>query len=167
MYPFCKKIRQPFSVTCTHRLGRPPIYQRLSSFPLQPAHSFTPVTLASLWQRRDASDCSILAACLPQWWRNLPTAPPQPWGSSTAIGARESERVREGGREGESVPLNSSAVTTPNRPGKESAPLTSPTRSAAWRNISSVLHEKSSRDLVWRWLSLLPPYKLAAAAFLH
>lgn len=39
---------------------------------------------------------------------------------------RESGREKEGGRE--SVPLRSSAVTTPARPGKESAPLTSPRR---------------------------------------
>ncbi|CAB1431157.1 unnamed protein product [Pleuronectes platessa] len=46
-----------------------------------------------------------------------------------------------GGRKGvreESVPLRSSAVTTPALPGEESAPLTSPRRSAAPRYISSV-----------------------------
>ena len=54
----------------THSLGIPAIYERLSSFPLQSAHSVTPVTLARLWQSRDlppSSDCSILAARLPQW----------------------------------------------------------------------------------------------------
>lgn len=123
------------TLTCTHRLGMPPICERLSSFPLQPAHSVTPVTLACLWQSRD----------FPLVWLQhpgctLPTMVEKPsYCTSTAWGQQlccRSKGSKEGGRE--SVPLHSSAVTTPARPGKESAPLTSPRRSAAPRYMSSV-----------------------------
>lgn len=112
----------------THSLGIPAIYERLSSFPLQSAHSVTPVTLARLWQSRDlppSSDCSILAARLPQWERNLPTAPLQPGGSSSATGAREAEREGEERREGvSSTPLLCCDHTSPARERVSSSHIT-------------------------------------------
>lgn len=92
----CKKTRQTLSITCTCTLGIPLIYERLSSFPLQPAHSVTPVTLACLWQSGD----------LPLLWLQHPgstlaTVVEKPsYCTSTARGQQLRYRSkREGGKE--------------------------------------------------------------------
>lgn len=151
----------------THSLGIPAIYERLSSFPLQSAHSVTPVTLARLWQSRDLP-LRLTAASWQHACHNsretflLHLYSP---GAAALLQEHERQRGRERSEGRESVPLGSSAVTTPARPGKESAPLTSPRRSAAPRYISSVFTQCTRGEGRWIFgaelVAPLPQHKVA------
>lgn len=128
------------STTCSHRLGIPPIYVRLPSFPLQPAHSVTPVTFAYLWQSR----------ALPHLTAASTMVETPSYCTSTARGqllCYRSMGGRQGGREPD-----------PAQPRQESAPLTSPRRCPALHYIFSVFTEQitgggagSSGKMVLTW----------------
>lgn len=101
----------------------PPICERLSSFPLQPAHSVTPVTLACLWQSRDFPPRLTAAS----WLHAHTTKVEKPsYCTSTARGQQlcyRSKRSRE--REGvSSTPLLCCDHTSPARRRVSSSHIT-------------------------------------------
>lgn len=150
----CKKTRQTLSITCTCTLGIPLIYERLSSFPLQPAHSVTPVTLACLWQSRD----------LPLLWLQHPgstlaTVVEKPsYCTSTARGQQLCYRSRreggkEWGREGRKQFL-SALLLWPHQPDKKKSQLLSHhpggllLHATSPQSLFNVSEERDSGDLV-------------------
>ena len=135
----CKKTRQTFSNMCSQAGHASYLW----------ASVLVPLAACPLWHACDIDLLVAKAETFPFVWLQHPGSTLTTMeeklsyctstarGSSSATGAREGGGRRKGVRE-ESVPLRSSAVTTPAWPGEESAPLTSPRRSDAPRYISSV-----------------------------